>query len=140
MTLLCCLSSGPWRHLSGEEVLTNFCSVIQTFQTKVFDHSEEVVQEGMQEEVRSGRGEAPAASSCPGLCLLQVPPLLVCWCLPPSSPALCVRHSLPSFQIKLLLLLLYTFKYSKCLSSNLTSPLFWTCFSLSFCELLRGHS
>lgn len=89
MTLVCCLSSGPWQHLSGEEVLTNFCSVIQTFQTKVFDHSEEVVQEGMQEEVRSGRREAPAMSSCPGLCLLQVPPLLVLVPTPFLSSPLC---------------------------------------------------
>jgi hypothetical protein len=28
VTLECSLSSGPWWHLSGEEVLTHFCSVI----------------------------------------------------------------------------------------------------------------
>lgn len=67
---------------------------------------------------------------------LRVDPLLVSWWLPPISPSLCVGSSLPSLQIKFLSLLLYSFKYSNLLSSNLTYSLFRTCFSLSFCELL----
>lgn len=70
-----------------------------------------------------------------GCVCFRVLPSLVCWCLLPSSPALCVG-CLPSLQIKLLPFLLYAFKYSNFPSSHLTSSLFRTCFSLSFCELL----
>lgn len=71
-----------------------------------------------------------------GCVYLRLPPLLVYWCLPPFSLSMCVGSSLPSLQFKFLSLLLYTFKYSNLLSSNLTYSLFRTCFSLSFCELL----
>lgn len=72
-----------------------------------------------------------------GCVYLRVDPLLVYWWLPPISPSLeSVGSSLPSLQIKFLSLLLYTFKYSNLLSSNLTYSLFRTCFSLSFCDLL----
>jgi hypothetical protein len=83
----------------------------------------------MQEEVRNGWREALARSSCSGLRLRQGAPIACLLVILPSSPALCVGTSFPSLQIKLLSLLLYTFKYSNFISSNLTFFLFSTYFS-----------
>lgn len=72
-----------------------------------------VIQERMWAEAEHGWKEVFARSSCLELCLLQHSPIpCLSW-----SPLPLLVFSPPSFQIKLLPLLLCTFRYSNFLSS-----------------------